>query len=148
MCLLLIVAACSSRTTSTTITTPAPTESEPALISTPWRLLREASKMLVVLAAAGGCLEFDHMAVDEDESTVTLTALGRSQTPEERADGTQTTCTTELSLEVAAACLKAPLGDRELVHAPISPGREPKSIEDISLPPKSEQREPKEPCPE
>jgi hypothetical protein len=92
------------------------------LISTPWRLVRKDSRTLFVLVASGGCIRFDHVAADEREEEVTLTALSERITRKGASS-----CTGELQLEVVAACLDDPLGDRKLRHAPISedwPGKD------------------------
>lgn len=109
ICGLLLLSSCSSKTE------PDPTRSPSNLISTPWRLLSQKGRTLVVVIESGGCIDFDHMDVVESDSEVTLTALSADKT-----DAGQT-CTAERNFDVAAACLDEPLGDRKLSRALISP---------------------------
>jgi hypothetical protein len=121
VCAFLAFAAC-SRTS-----TPQPAEPEVGFISTPWRLERQEAKTLFVLVADGGCIDFDHIAVDEADDEVRLTALSRLSNSEG--------CSGGLGLELVAVCLRSPLGNRKLSRSAISddwPGK--KSI-DAPLPP-------------
>lgn len=129
---LLLFSSCSREPSS------ALTDSAPDDVSTPWTLMRHEGRTLFVMAGSGGCLRFDRMAVDETPDVVTVRALSvRKVPPVDSPEPSATpvtarTCTAELSLHAESVCLESPLGDRELVHAPISPdGPTQKSVDHV-----------------
>jgi hypothetical protein len=88
-----------------------------AAVSTPWQLLSTSDdRVLVIRAEAGGCFRFARAAVDEDDDSVLIASVARDEAP---ADP-DVVCTTNLTYDEVRLTLEQPLGDRELLHAPIS----------------------------
>jgi hypothetical protein len=89
----------------------APTE----LISVPWRLAAVDGKRLELKVAGAGCVSFQDLTVTESPKKVTI----RANAVTEAAEGTF--CSQEVTTEDVPRALTKPLGDRALVHAPVSP---------------------------
>jgi len=85
------------------------------IVSAGWRLeeVSEDGRTLTLRYRSGGCYTLDRIAVDETEDAVTLGVLLRRPTE-------PISCPYP-SPESADVTLAAPLGDRDLRHAPVTP---------------------------
>jgi hypothetical protein len=117
-------------------------------VSTPWKLIRKSqSNTVYALALSGGCIRFEKFEVDERPNQVILTAFSKdlafaAPTPAPGEPGLG--CSADLQLNAVAVCLRAPLADRPLTHAPISARWDGPNGDDYVIPPAI--HEPK-PCP-
>ena len=76
--------------------------------------------------------------MDERPNRVILTVLSRDRGQELADKNTSTLpigCTGELRMNALEVCLRAPLGDRPLTHAPISTEWGKPRPEDVAIPP-------------
>lgn len=84
------------------------------LESTPWQLLSEDGRSLLIkYVAGGGCSSWKGVRVQETSTSVEIwTAVKTSTGPQ--------ACSDELRLGASRITLTTPLGSRSLLHAPIS----------------------------
>jgi poly(3-hydroxybutyrate) depolymerase len=85
-------------------------------VSVPWSLIRVQGRRLTIESVSGGCESFDRGSAKETSQKVTIALynLLRRQAGE--------ACTADAILTRSTIILDHPLGSRQLVHAPVTPG--------------------------
>ena len=86
-------------------------------VSTPWELQEIDGATIRVHASGGGCFRYLRTVVDERPDSVLIASLAEDTRPD---DGGETMCTANLSIADETLTLDEPLGDRILLHAPVS----------------------------
>jgi hypothetical protein len=89
--------------------------SQARVVSVPWWLVQAQGRQLTVASEGGGCQSFDHASATETHHQVTVAVYDGLQGPGE-------VCTGEAVLTRSTITLHQPLGNRKLVHAPVTPG--------------------------
>jgi hypothetical protein len=97
-------------------TTPVDLASGKKLVSIPWQFvaLSNSGKTINIQVQYGGCTAFDYVEVQQTSSSVEITAWGS------RSTDTHVMCPAFVALLRGTVTLDAPLGSRQLLHAPIS----------------------------
>jgi hypothetical protein len=87
-------------------------------VSVPWRFVKltDAGREVEIALQYGGCSSFSYIQVAQDSSAVQLTAWGSVPT------SGKTICPAFEAILTGTVTLTAPLGSRELLHGPVSPG--------------------------
>jgi hypothetical protein len=82
----------------------------------PWRFVatRDGGRTVEIEFEVGGCERFDHVEVSERPASVQIAVLGSSPTDRHQA------CPAIAQIINGTVSLHRPLGDRTLLHAPVS----------------------------
>jgi hypothetical protein len=106
-------------TPSRVLSTTPPSTPGKHLVSLPWQFLTlaDGGKQVEISLNYGGCMAFDYVQVQQGASSVEITAWGTSTAT------SHTVCPAFEAILRGTVALDAPLGSRQLLHAPISRSR-------------------------